>query len=172
MQPPDERGPGTNAIPDAEALGRALRFVDYRPRSAGETTSRLRRWGYDARTCQEVTAYLEEAGIIDDREFARLFMGELIRKGLGRYRVRSELIKKKLERELVEEVMEGYPEDEEVERAADAAVRRYSQMGPRDAAADKKVMDHLRRKGFSRQVAGAACRMAAQVDTQSGPELE
>jgi regulatory protein len=172
---PTPADPGFAApdAPDPEALDRALRFIEYRPRSAGETRARLMRWGYDAGTCERVTEYLQAAGIIDDRDFAGLFMDELVRKGLGCYRVRSELLKKKLDRQLVEEVMEAYPMDEELARATTAAERRYTQMrAAQDPAARRRLSEYLMRRGYSRPVAVAACRLTVQVDTQTGAELE
>lgn len=175
MQQPEDSGgePAAAGMPDPEALERALRFIDYRPRSTGETRARLRKWGYDDETAGVVTAYLETAGILDDLEFSRLFMNELIRKGLGRFRVRSELLKKKIDRETVEEVMSGYPEDEEIERATDAGEKRYGQLGETDGAqAHRKICSYLVRRGYSRQVSESAFRRIAQVDTESGAELE
>jgi regulatory protein len=119
--------------------------------------------------------YLQELGLIDDREFARVFTGELVRKELGVYRVRGELLKKRLDRELVEEVLEEvYPFSQETERARSAAVRRVEMLDWNDPAPSmRKLIDYLVRRGFSRQVAQAASRSSRdQVDTQSGPELE
>ncbi|MHB8895232.1 MAG: regulatory protein RecX [Candidatus Geothermincolia bacterium] len=160
-------------MPDDEALEKALRFIDYRPRSAGETRARLRKWGYDEATAETVIEYLEAAGIIDDREFARLFMGELMRKEIGPYRIRSELLKKKLDRELVAEVAGEYPIDEEAEHARAAALRRFRQMSAKSESEIRvKLTGFLVRRGYSRQAAEAACRLMIQVDTQSDAELE
>jgi regulatory protein len=160
---------------DPEAVEKALRFIEYRPRSAGETRARLRKWGYDPVDCDRVIAYLEELGLLDDREFARVFTGELVRKGLGVYRVRSELLKKKLDRELIEQVLtDEYPYEEEGERAREAAERRFTRLSSEDAATSRrKIIDHLIRKGFSRAVADSAFRaLGDEVDTQTEPELE
>ncbi|HEY5526240.1 MAG TPA: RecX family transcriptional regulator [Candidatus Anoxymicrobiaceae bacterium] len=173
-EPPDDASSSVvQPSPEPEALGRALRFIEYRPRSAGETRARLRKSGYDVHTSEGVIDYLTAAGIIDDREFGRLFLNELMRKELGPYRVRSELLKKKLDRELVDELMEEWSQDDEAERARSAAARRFRRMSGEDPEeARKKLVGFLVRKGYSRRVAEAACRMAVQVDTQSGAELE
>jgi regulatory protein len=150
-----------------------LRFIDYRPRSAGETKARLRKSGYDDQTSDAVVEYLAAAGIIDDREFGRLFLDELLRKELGPYKVRSELLKKKLDRELVDDLMETSSGEDEDERARSAARRRLRSMSGEDPqAAQTKLAAYLVRRGYSRQVAEAASRTAVQVDTQSGAELE
>jgi len=172
VRPLAEKEPGNPDEDFSLAVERAVRFIEYRPRSTGETRSRLRRWGYAPATCERVAAYLVEAGILDDHDFARLFMDELLRKGLGRYRVRSELIKKKLDRELVDEVMERYPLEEELERAKGVAEKRFVRTSEPDATSSRKVTEYLMRRGYSREVAAAACRLLTQVDTQTSTELE
>jgi len=159
--------------PDTRALERALRFIEYRPRSAEEIRERLRRWGYDADIANQVILFLEAAGIVDDSEFARLFMNELLRKELGYYRIRSELQKKRLNRDLVEEQMASYPIEKETERACAVAERRLERVSGEDSlAAQKKISKYLVRRGYSSHVARAAIRLAARVDTQTGRELE
>ncbi len=157
--------------PDEEALSRALRFIDYRPRSRGETTDRLVRWGYSRATAEDVAGYLESCGVIDDRRFASVYLDEMLRKHLGYYRVRKALIEKKLERALVEEVLADYPLEEELpraERVARAQASRFAGAEPR--AFTRKLCDYLVRRGYSRQIAMEACRLIADVDTQNWRE--
>jgi regulatory protein len=156
---------------DEEALARALRFIDYRPRSRGETTDRLVRWGYSLATADDVAEYLERCGIIDDREFAGVFLDEMLRKGYGYYRVRRALIEKRLDRSLVDEVLNGYPIEEELARAAKMAqthAPRFSQVEP--YSLNRRLADYLMRRGYSRQIAMEACRLVGDVDTQNWRE--
>lgn len=156
-------GPGQSA---GEALDRALRFIEYRPRSRVETTERLRRWGYSAETSLQVVDHLSECGILDDRSFARVYLGEMVRKGFGYYRVRRELLKKKLERELVNDVMEEYPIEEELERALEVAANLVRKRNPAEVSTIRQQMlDYLMRRGYSRNVAIEACRLTSDVDT-------
>jgi len=173
-RPDDDEAPAPAGGPDPEALERALKFIDYRPRSSGETRRRLRRYGYDAANIDEVITHLTEAGILDDGDFGRLFMAELVGKGAGYYRVRSELGKKLIGRELIDELMEAYPMDDELERARAMAERRVGRFDgdAADRAERKKLAAFLVRRGFSRQVAETAARLTLRVDTQSGTELE
>lgn len=173
-RPDDDEAPAPAGGPDPEALERALKFIDYRPRSSGETRRRLRRYGYDAATIDEVITHLTSAGILEDLDFGRLFMDELVGKGAGYYRVRSELGKKLIPRELIDELMEAYPVDDELERARATAERRVGSFDGEtaDRAEIKKLAAFLVRRGFSRQVAETAARLTLRVDTQSGPDLE
>jgi len=164
----------SGVAPEAEALERALKFIDYRPRSSGETRLRLRRYGYDASTIAAVIDHLQAAGILDDADFGRLYMAELVGKGLGFYRVRSELQRKMLARELVDGLLEEYPSDDELERATAVAERRVGRAGGEgdERSGRRKLCEYLVRRGYSRQVAEAAVRAAWRVDTPSEAELQ
>lgn len=160
--------------PEEEAFQKALRFIEYRQRSAGETRARIRKWGFDQSTADSVVEHLKLAGVLDDGEFARTFLDELVRKEMGPYRIRRELSKKMIDRELIDATMECYPVADDVERARQAAMRRYSRMsGDTDLkTARASLFGFLVRRGYSRASADEACRLTLQVDTQTGAELE
>lgn len=156
---------------NTEALERAVRFIEYRPRSGGETRNRLRRWGYSITESDEVVVHLEACGLLDDSEFARMFVGEMLLKGFGYQRVRGELFKKRLDRQVVEEVLEAYPSADELNRALGLAKRVAARLGGCSTPENKrKMLGYLTRRGYSRAVATEACRLAADVDTNMGPE--
>lgn len=174
--PPPEKScddDGASGVPcDAEALERALKFIDYRPRSVGETIDRMRRYGYSTATSEAVAAHLGAAGLLDDREFGRLFMEELLSKGYGCQRIRTELFKKRLRRDTVEELIASYPDELEDERALEAAGRWKRGQHGDDASRVRRLTSHLMRRGFSGQTARSAARATVGFDTESGPELE
>lgn len=156
---------------DREALERALRFIEYRPRSSGETKDRLGKWGYSHSCCRAVMDYLEKCGLIDDMEFGRVFLGEMLRKNLGYNRIRFELFRKKLDRQTIAAVMEGYPREGELARAVAAAApfaRRLA--GRRPAEAARSIAASLVRRGYPGAVARRAAELALDVDTENWRE--
>ena len=163
MEPPEDV--------NRQAIERAIRFIEHRARSKGETRDRLLRWGYNSSDSNQVVLYLEGCGLLSDREFAKVFLEEMLRKGFGFNRVRSELFRKKLERDLVDEILNEYPLEEELNRAVVLA-------GPLAAKLDisesstvrRRMIGYLTRRGYSREVALEACRQACDIDTQIGPE--
>jgi regulatory protein len=149
-----------------EALGRAVRFIEHRARSKGETRNRLLRWGYGGEVCDQVLDHLESCGLLDDYEFARVFLGEMLRKGFGFNGVRMELLRKKLDRDLVEEVLVEYPLEEELNRAVELACPLAEKLKTADSATmRRKMVGYLARRGYSGEVAREACRQACDVDT-------
>lgn len=173
MEPPE--GTGVPALDETarKALDRALTFIEYRSRSSGEVNNRLRRWNYDPRTRAMVISYLEDCGILDDLELARVFMGEMLQKQYGYHRVKDALLAKRIDRELVEQALTEYPAEEELARAVELARPLVSRLsGDEPRAARKKIVGYLTRRGYSHGTALEASRMTPDVDTQSGPELE
>lgn len=153
------------------ALKRAIKFIRYRPRSRGETGDRLRRWGYQPEVAEPVLNHLQDIGLIDDTGFARAFMEELVNKGLGYHRVRGKLLGKRLDVDIVNEVMSEYPHDKEAERALKVGSDRLARLSDNDLTLEyKKLRSFLVRKGFQGQVAEQVCKQLILVDTEFGPE--
>ena len=104
-----------------KAFERALKYVQYKPRSCREADLRLIIWGYDETIRCEVIACLQELGFLNDRDYTKVYLGEMVRKGFGRRRVEAVLEKKGNPREIVCEAMEEYPHDAELSRAIEVA---------------------------------------------------
>jgi len=156
---------------EREALDKAIKFLNYRLRTSGEIREKMRIWGYSTRVCSNVVDYLEGRGLVDDREFARVFMQELLEKQFGFYRVREKLFSKRLDRDVVEEVMADYPDEQEYERAFEiGAVRAAGLSGQGEQAMKRKLTAFLERRGFSGNVARDVVRSLVRVDTELGRE--
>jgi len=154
-------------VGEEEAFKKALNFIRYRPRTTGEVRERLRRWGCRACVTDSVIDRLKACALLDDVKFSRVFMEELLNKGYGYYRVRGKLLEKRLDRGLVEKMMDEYPHDNEVERARTVACRRVSRLiDEDDVARRRKLKNYLTRRGYEGEVAEEACRNALVVDTE------
>ncbi|MFH1149881.1 MAG: regulatory protein RecX [Actinomycetota bacterium] len=140
--------------------------MEYRPRSSGELRARLERWDYDEEEARRLIEHLTERGILDDRQFALQFTDELVAKGFGLRRVRSELVRKRLDRDLIDQALESYPHDEEYDRAREVAALRLARMARRGPDTEKKLVDYLLRRGFSALDARRAYRNLCDVDTE------
>ena len=152
-----------------QALAAAVRFAEYRLRSSEEVRLRLRRYGYRDTLCESVVRQLQECGVLDDFRFASAYMEEMLRKGYGHRRVRDRLLSKRLSREVVESVMEGYPWNEERDRALKQALKRFGEP-VFEVKKRSRAVDYLMRLGYSRSVAESAVDSAFHVDSATGPE--
>jgi regulatory protein len=136
-----------------EAKHQLIRLLRYRPRSSLEARTHLRERGYSSRTIQEVLAWAQEAGLLDDRAFARLWVADRMeRRPSGRVLLERELREKGISAEIIEEALAEAGLDEEalarelsVERA-----ERYRHLSEEECRA--RVFAFLRRRGFSSRI--------------------
>jgi len=75
----------------AKARTRALRYLQARERSPLEVRERLRRYGYEEDLVAEVTAWLEQIGLLDQDRFARALATARLNAGWSRRRILAEL---------------------------------------------------------------------------------
>lgn len=151
---------------DKNAMNKALRYVQYKPRSSGELSERMKKWGYSHERIEHVIDYLEDMDYLNDRKFAELYVDEMLGKGFGYRKVRQKLFEKKLSREIIEEVLDDYPHDREPHRAVEAAKLKVNRMISCDSdMMFGKVRDFLLRRGYSREIAEEASARVIDIDS-------
>jgi regulatory protein len=138
----------------------AVNFISYRPRSSKEVTDKLTRKGFTADLAREVVERLRELMLINDLEFARMFIRDKLRgKPMGRALLRRKLLDKGISFQATERVLKEYVTDENEQEAAKAlAIRklkmsraRFSDLEP--VVRQKRLADYLLNRGFSSEVA-------------------
>jgi regulatory protein len=143
----------------------ALDLLARKPWTRRELARRLRRRGAPADVAGAVVAELEVRGYVDDRAFAATWAESRARgRGLGRQRLRQELLARGITRPLAEAAIAGaFAETDEVTRATRVATRRLAVL--RRGAPERtgrRLHDYLRRRGYSvevvRQVLRAVCK--------------
>lgn len=125
----------------------ACRFLSYRPRSEQEVRQRLLRQGYDDACIQPTMVRLKELGIIDDAQFARLWVDN--RDDLrprGRRLIKMELRQKGLSQDIIEQAVGDLDETEAAYRAAEKKARSLP-TNDYDTFR-KRLAAHLGRRGF------------------------
>jgi regulatory protein len=86
----------------------AMRFLERRMRSRQEVERKLAGKEYSPEAIDATLRFLAEYGMIDDREFARVFVGDqLLRRPLGRRRLGDELRRKGIEKEEIAETLKS-----------------------------------------------------------------
>ena len=136
----------------------ALRLLAVRARSRNELLDRLRRKGIAAGAALEVIDGLEDAGLIDDREFGRLWAEERLRlRPVGPRRLVHELLDKGVARSIIDEIVaetfSEHPEIQVARRAVEKRVRKArGRLGVRQLA---RIRSFLLRRGFSHEVTRA-----------------
>jgi len=133
----------------------ALRLLAVRARSEGELVDRLRRKGFSEELTTVVISALAGVGLVDDAAFARAWADEKVRlRPIGPRRLTSELLSKRISRELAALVVEEtFREHSELELARRAVEKKVRVSGGADAAKRRaRLHSFLLRRGFSYEV--------------------
>ncbi|OLA42312.1 MAG: hypothetical protein BHW36_06885 [Firmicutes bacterium CAG:24053_14] len=129
----------------ALAKARALRIINARPMSREELRKRLVEKGETPENAEECAEWLCQMGLINDTEYAGSVVRHYAAKGYGASRIKQELRRHGVSRELWDEAMEQMPEQDEYL----ARFLRSRLSDPGDRAQVKKVSDALFRRGYS-----------------------
>jgi len=133
------------------AYERALNYLSYRARSRAEIERYLADKGVDQETVEAVIARLTEVGLLDDADFARMWVEN--RENLaprGRRMLQYELRQKGLAPEVIAGALEDLDEADSAYRAAMARVNRYARLDR--PTFDRRLGGFLLRRGFSYEV--------------------
>lgn len=129
----------------ALSKARALRIINARPMSREELRKRLVEKGETSENADECAEWLCQMGLINDTEYAGSVVRHYAAKGYGASRIKQELRRHGLSRELWDEAMSQMPEQDEYL----ARFLRSRLTDPGDRAQVKKVSDALFRRGYS-----------------------
>ena len=143
------------------AHDKALRLLAVRERTAAVLRQRLRQKGFDRDVIEGVLERLREIGLQDDARFAERYAGEASAgRGHASRRVRNDLLRKGVDRDLAAVAATADP-DEEEERARTLAVQRAARMtGLPPEARARRILSLLARRGYD---ASVCRRIAAEV---------
>ena len=134
-----------------EALRYAFRLLKFRPRSEYELRQRLKRRGYLESTVKEILLFLKEKSLVDDVEFARIWVESRIKKPLGINRLKHELKLKGIDQDLIDKVIESvgskYSEEEVIKDLIQRRWERLRHIEP--TKAKRRLFLYLLRRGFS-----------------------
>lgn len=148
------------------ARERALRLLASRDRSRGEVEVRLRTAGFAPEIVTDTVAWLLGLGYLDDGRFAARYCAEKQRNGWGPRRIRAELIRKGVERTLVDEALSSADDGSETAEGLEAvtalARRRFGEQYRRDpVAAGRRLAGFLARRGYDWETIAAVVRVLA-----------
>ncbi len=127
------------------ARARALRLLGTRPMSRHELTDKLTEKGETPEDVQSAVDYLEGLGYLDDAQYAASLVRHYAGKGYGPGRVRQELYRRGVPKELWEDALAELPEDTE---AIDALIDRRLRGAEPDRKELKRLTDMLLRRGY------------------------
>lgn len=128
---------------------RALEKALTRPHSKKEIhdylSKKVYEKGLDKKYIDEIIEKLENKKYLDDKKFAEFYVeNRFVKKGISKKRLRLELMKKGVLKDIIDEVLDGRNEEEEIEKMILKKRAKYD---------DEKLVQYLYRQGFSYELA-------------------
>ena len=135
----------------SKAKNIAFRLLKYRIRSEKELSSRLKIRKIPFEIISKVIRDLKELSLINDREFARVWVRESLRKGLGPLRIRMQLRQKGIEESLITNFLDNPEADQGYATIIEGLIKkRLSRYKDKDKLKIKRKLTlYLRSRGFS-----------------------
>ena len=133
---------------------RALKILGHRSFSEQEMLKRLTSKGEPQENAEETVRWLVELGYINDDDYAGQIVKHYISKGYGEARVRSELFKRGIPRDLWDEKLAENEDDETDDFALEFLKTKLRGSDDKDDL--RRASDALLRRGFSYDDARAA----------------
>ena len=124
----------------------ALNLLARKPQSRRELERKLAEWGSEPQEAEAICERLEELGYLNDAAYAAQVVEHYSAKGFGERKLRDELYRRGVPRDLWEEALEQVGDSSQ---AIDDFVRRKLRGERPDRAALKRVSDALARRGYS-----------------------
>lgn len=124
---------------------RAIELLMRKPQSRKELVRKLLEWEASEEEASAICDRMEELGYLDEREYARRIVRHYAAKGFGERKLRDELYRRGIPRELWEEAM---AQIEDNSQAIDAFLEKKLK-GSHDPKDIKRASDALARRGFS-----------------------
>lgn len=176
--PATERPPASAAAtqpqtPYEKTLARAFRLLAAKARSVAQLRERLLEKA-EPEIVEQALARLVELDYLNDQEFARSFANSrLSYKPLGRTRLRQDLQRKQLSKQVVEQALETAYTEHNEEALIDRAIEKRLRLkgAPASREESKKLFDYLLRRGFSYDLVMRKVRAAGQSNlSEEEPE--
>ena len=129
----------------ALARNRAMELLSRRPMSEKELVDKLMGKGEDEETARDCARWLRENGFLDDEAYAAAVARHYAAKGYGPGRVRAELSRRGVDREMWDGTIDAMPENtEKLDRFIASRLT-----DPEDREQIRKVSAALYRRGYS-----------------------
>lgn len=126
----------------------AFYYINKRRHTKKELVDKLVKREYDVTVAKEVAEYLEEAGYIDDSDYARRFISDAVKiKKHGMVRIKRDLLAKGVARTVIDSVLDDLEFDTE-SVLADLLESKAFNMDLSDEKQLNKLYGFLLRRGF------------------------
>jgi regulatory protein len=137
-------------------LNSAIRLLSQRMHSVYEIKTKLKKKGFLNKIVNRSLDELGKMNLMNDEQFTKNYIDELIYRGQGRYKIINSLQKRGISKEMINENLQKLDDPDAEEKRAEEALKRkikslaYKEIEPRKLK--EKVIRHLISKGFSSDI--------------------
>lgn len=149
---------------------KAFRLLQRRIHTAKELHTKLRQKFSDDTLIKKCVKELQQKGFVNDREFALAFVSEKQKsKKWSRTRVKSEMIKRGIASEIINEVLnETFSAEKEENSARELAEKKYRQLFRKETDNKKlfqKLIMYLQSKGYDFEMSSEVVKDILKIDS-------
>lgn len=146
----------------------ALRLIEFRDRTEKELREKLAGKGYSEEQIEETVEFLKSYGYIDDKRYTSHFISDAINlKKWGKIRIRTELLRKGIDREIVEFAIEDAFSEIEDDRVFAQMQSRFKDSDFGNIKERTRIFNFFMRRGFiPEEIKGAMNKMSAFCDIE------
>ena len=144
----------------------ALRLIEFRDRTEKEIRDKLSEKGYDENQIDDEIEFLKSYGYINDLRYAERFTLDAINlKKWGKIRIRTELLRKGIDRGTVDNVIEDSFSEIEDDRVFSQMQVRFKNSDFSNIKERTRIFNFFMRRGFSsEEIKGAMNKMCSFDD--------
>lgn len=153
------------------ALETAVRMLEVRDRSSTEIYNKLKALGYSEEAVEGAVAKLTSAGYLDDSRFARDYLTRIGRK-YGTIRIRQEMGRKGIPREMIDELLLEQDRDEMLDTAVILAQGALRGKTKEPSALYRRAYGILARRGFPPDIVRKAIELVFSAPDGDGSDAE
>lgn len=137
-----------------EVKRKALSYATYKPRTIGQVCKAMKDKDFSEDEIQYAVDFLTEFGYVDDRKYARIFVREFSeRKKMGMSRLRIELTKRFISREIIDSVLYEFNNSSDTKKLCFEAMEKKLRSLQSKTPEKRKsaLIAYLQRQGFAWQ---------------------
>lgn len=144
----------------------ALKVIGFKDRTEKEIREKLTQKGYDEIIIEDETEFLKSYGFINDLRYTERFTHDAINiKKWGKARIKTELLRKGIEREIIENTIEDIFSELDDDRIFTEMQKRFKNSDFSNMKERTRIFNFYLRRGFSPdEIKGAMNRMCSFED--------
>ncbi len=129
------------------ALKKAYNILSFRSHGKKELIKKLMSKNIEKQAAEYAAFYMVQKGYINDENYAIELLEYYNGKGFGKSRIRTEMIKKGLSKDIIDDVLEDFEND--YKKIREILQNRYSVQDLKDKKIKNRAVSYLLRQGYS-----------------------